>query len=328
MGLLVEGVWHEEWYDTKTTNGKFVRKDSTFRNWVTHDGKAGPSGVGGFKAGAGRYHLYVSHACPWAHRAMIFRSLFGLEEMISISVVDHLMRDKGWEFSDNEGAIPDPLFGAKVMADIYVKADPKFTGRVTVPVLWDKETSTIVSNESSEIIRMINDGFRDLSALKHDFYPASMRGEIDAVNERVYHDINNGVYKSGFATTQQAYEDAVTRLFDALDFVENLLGKQDYLAGDVLTEADWRLFTTLVRFDPVYVGHFKCNLKSIADYPNLSNYLRALYQVDGVAGTVNMDHIKRHYYESHATVNPTGIVPKGPEMDLLSPHNRPVITLV
>ncbi|MEP3631356.1 MAG: glutathione S-transferase family protein [Hyphomicrobiales bacterium] len=328
MGLLVEGVWHEEWYDTKTTNGKFVRKDSTFRNWVTHDGKAGPSGVGGFKAGAGRYHLYVSHACPWAHRAMIFRSLFGLEEMISISVVDHLMRDKGWEFSDNEGAIPDPLFGAKVMADIYVKADPKFTGRVTVPVLWDKETSTIVSNESSEIIRMINDGFRDLSALKHDFYPASMRGEIDAVNERVYHDINNGVYKSGFATTQQAYEDAVTRLFDALDFVENLLSKQDYLAGDVLTEADWRLFTTLVRFDPVYVGHFKCNLKRIADYPNLSNYLRALYQVDGVAGTVNMDHIKRHYYESHATVNPTGIVPKGPEMDLLSPHNRPVITLV
>ena len=259
---------------------------------------------------------------------MIFRSLFGLEEMISISVVDHLMGEKGWEFSNNEGAVPDPLFGAKVMSDIYVKADPKFTGRVTVPVLWDKETGTIVSNESSEIIRMINDGFRDLSPLKHDFYPVALRDKIDAVNERVYHAINNGVYKSGFATTQQAYEDAVVTLFDALDFVENLLGKQDYLAGDVLTEADWRLFTTLVRFDPVYVGHFKCNLKRIADYPNLSNYLRALYQVEGVADTVNMDHIKRHYYESHATVNPTAIVPKGPEMDLLSPHDRPVITLV
>ncbi|MEP1444470.1 MAG: glutathione S-transferase C-terminal domain-containing protein, partial [Hyphomicrobiales bacterium] len=246
----------------------------------------------------------------------------------SISVVDHLMRDKGWEFSDNEGAILDPLFGAKTMADIYVKADPKFTGRVTVPVLWDKETSTIVSNESSEIIRMINDGFRDLSALNHDFYPASMRGEIDAVNEKIYHAINNGVYKSGFATTQRAYDEAVTTLFEALDFVENLLVKQSYVAGDVLTEADWRLFTTLVRFDPVYVGHFKCNLKRIEDYPNLSNYLRALYQVNGVAETVNMDHIKRHYYESHATVNPTAIVPKGPEMDLLSPHNRPVITLV
>ena len=328
MGLLVEGVWHDEWYDTKTTNGKFVRKDSTFRNWVTRDGAAGPSGVGGFKAAAGRYHLYVSHACPWAHRAMIFRSLFGLQEMVSISVVDHLMREKGWEFSDNEGAIPDPLFGAKVMSDIYVKADPKFTGRVTVPVLWDKELGAIVSNESSEIIRMINDGFRELSSLKHDFYPMALRDKIDAVNERVYHDINNGVYKSGFATTQQAYDEAVTTLFDALDFVENLLGNQDYLAGDVLTEADWRLFTTLVRFDPVYVGHFKCNLKRIADYPNLSNYLRALYQVEGVAETVNMDHIKRHYYESHATVNPTAIVPKGPEMDLLSSHNRPVITLV
>jgi len=259
---------------------------------------------------------------------MIFRSLFGLEEMISISVVDHLMREKGWEFSDNEGAIPDPLFGAKVMSDIYVKADPTFTGRVTVPVLWDKETATIVSNESSEIIRMINDGFRDLSSLKHDFYPKALRDKIDVVNERVYHDINNGVYKSGFATTQQAYDEAVITLFDALDFVENLLDNQGYLAGDVLTEADWRLFTTLVRFDPVYVGHFKCNLKRIADYPNLSNYLRALYQVKNVAETVNMDHIKRHYYESHATVNPTAIVPKGPEMDLLSSHNRPVITLV
>ena len=217
MGLLVDGVWHDEWYDTKTTNGKFVRKDSTFRNWITRDGAAGPSGGAGFKAEAGRYHLYVSHACPWAHRAMIFRSLFGLEEMISISVVDHLMREKGWEFSDNEGAIPDPLFGAKVMSEIYVKADPKFTGRVTVPVLWDKKMGTIVSNESSEIIRMINDGFRDLSSLKHDFYPMALRDKIDAVNERVYHDINNGVYKSGFATSRHAYDEAVTTLFDALD---------------------------------------------------------------------------------------------------------------
>lgn len=328
MGLLVDGVWHDEWYDTKKTNGKFVRKDSTFRNWVTRDGSAGPTGVGGFKAEAGRYHLYVSHACPWAHRAMIFRSLFGLQEMISISVVDHLMREKGWEFSNNEGAIPDALFSAKTMAEIYVKADPTFTGRVTVPVLWDKELGTIVSNESSEIIRMINDGFRDLSTLRLDFYPTALRGEIDAVNERVYHAINNGVYKAGFATSQQPYEEAVTALFDALDFVENLLSHQSYLAGDILTEADWRLFTTLVRFDAVYVGHFKCNIKRIADYPNLSNYLRALYQVEGVAETVNMNHIKRHYYESHATVNPTAIVPKGPEMDLSASHNRPLITLV
>lgn len=326
MGLLVDGVWHNRWYDTKSTGGRFVRKDAAFRNWVTADGSAGPSGKGGFKAEAGRYHLYVSHACPWAHRTMIFRALKGLEGMIGVSAVDFLMLEKGWEFSENPGAIPDPLFGAKTMAEIYVKADPAYTGRVTVPVLWDKHENTIVSNESSEIIRMFNSAFDGLTGNTLDFYPEDLRGEIDAINETVYHTVNNGVYKSGFATTQEAYEEAVGALFETLDRLEAILAKQPYLAGERVSEADWRLFTTLVRFDAVYVGHFKCNIRRIADYPNLSNYLRALYQVPEVMKTVHMDHIKGHYYRSHETVNPTRIVPAGPQIDFMAPHDRPALS--
>lgn len=325
MGLLIDGVWHDKWYDTKTTGGKFVRKDATFRNWITRDGRAGPSGKSGFKAENNRYHLYISHACPWAHRTMIFRRLKGLEDIIPVSVVDHLMKSKGWEFSENPGTIPDPLFNAKTLADIYLKADPQFTGRVTVPVLWDKQKNTIVSNESSEIIRMFNTGFDHITGNTLDFYPEALRPAIDAINDKIYHNVNNGVYKSGFATTQSAYEEAVNALFRALDDLETILSKSPYLTGDQVTEADWRLFTTLIRFDCVYVGHFKCNIRRIEDYPNLSNYLRALYQVPGVADTVNMDHIKRHYYESHETVNPTAVVPLGPEIDFMKPHNRPTL---
>lgn len=325
MGLLIDGIWHDQWYDTKTTGGKFVRKDSAFRNWVTSDGSAGPTGKGGFKAEKGRYHLYVSHACPWAHRTIIFRALKGLEEVISISVVDHLMKSKGWEFSTNPGTIPDPIFGAKTLSEIYVKANPTYTGRVTVPVLWDTQENTIVSNESSEILRMFNSAFSAFAKNDIDFCPEALRDDIDAINEIVYHTINNGVYKAGFATTQPAYEEAVSALFESLDKMEAILSETPYLVGDQLTEADWRFFTTLLRFDAVYVGHFKCNIRRIADYPNLFNYLRALYQVPGIAQTVNMDHIKRHYYESHDTINPTAVVPTGPEQDLTLPHNRPKI---
>lgn len=325
MGLLVDGVWHDTWYDTKETDGKFVRKASQFRNWITADGSAGPSGKSGFKAEAGRYHLYVSLACPWAHRALIFRKLKGLEDMISVDAVSPLMYDKGWIFNKDgiEGdGDTDHLFGSDVMADVYVKADPNYSGRVTVPVLWDKQTSTIVSNESSEIIRMFNSAFDEIGAVPGDFYPQALREEIDKINERVYHAVNNGVYKSGFATTQAAYEDAVITLFEVLDELEGRLSKSRYLVGDTITEADWRLFTTLVRFDPVYVSHFKCNIRRIADYPNLQGFLRELYQWKGVADTVSMDHIKRHYFMSHETVNPTRIVPVGPDLDLTAPHGR------
>ncbi|MEO1199218.1 MAG: glutathione S-transferase family protein [Pseudomonadota bacterium] len=322
MGLLIDGIWHDQWYDTKATGGKFVRKDSSFRNWVTPDGTAGPTGKGGFKAETGRYHLYVSLACPWAHRTLIFRKLKGLEEAISVSVVDPLMHEHGWVFSNAPGAVPDSVNGAAKMHEIYTKADPTYTGRVTVPVLWDKETETIVSNESSEIIRMFNTAFAGIAAKSVDSYPAALRDEIDAINATVYDRVNNGVYKSGFATTQSAYEEAVTALFETLDDLDARLGRQRYLVGDQITEADWRLFTTLVRFDPVYVGHFKCNIRQIEDYPNLRNYLRELYQVPGVAETVNMDHIKRHYYASHETINPTRVVPLGPDLDLTTPHDR------
>ncbi|WP_298985472.1 glutathione S-transferase family protein [uncultured Roseibium sp.] len=317
MGLLVDGVWTDQWYDTKSTGGRFVRKDASFRNWITPDGAAGPSGTGGFKAEAGRYHLFVSYACPWAHRAMVFRKLKGLDELISLSAVQPLMLENGWEFAETE-----PVAGAKYAWNIYAKADPSYTGRATVPILWDKHQNTIVSNESSEIIRMFNSAFDDLTGSKLDFYPAALRAEIDEVNERIYHTLNNGVYKSGFATTQEAYEEAVTALFDTLDFLEDRLTTRRYLAGEQLTEADWRLFTTLVRFDAVYVGHFKCNIRRIADYPNLSNYLLELYQVPGVAETVDMPTIKQHYYGSHESVNPTRIVPVGPDLDFLAPHNR------
>lgn len=322
MGLLIDGKWHDQWYDTKDSGGRFIRSESQFRNWVTADGSAGPSGKGGFKAEAGRYHLYVSYACPWAHRTLIFRALKKLEDVISVSVVDHFMDAEGWTFHAVDGATPDHLFGSKRLHEIYTRADPSYSGRVTVPVLWDKQQNTIVSNESSEIIRMLNTAFDAFGDASQDFYPEALRGEIDAVNALIYPNINNGVYRAGFATTQEAYGEAFDQLFATLDQLEERLGRQRYLAGNRVTEADWRLFTTLLRFDPVYVGHFKCNRQRIADYPNLSNYTRDLYQVPDVAGTVNMLHIKAHYYGSHKTINPTGIIPKGPQLDFAAPHDR------
>jgi putative glutathione S-transferase len=317
MGLLVDGVWKDKWYDTESTGGRFVRNESSFRNWVTADGSAGPTGDSGFKAEADRYHLFVSYACPWAHRTLVFRKLKKLEDLIPVTPVQALMLENGWEFPEIE-----PLTGAKYAWHIYTKADPAYSGRATVPILWDKKKNTIVSNESSEIIRMFNSAFNDLTGSQLDFYPADLRSEIDSINERVYHAINNGVYKSGFATTQEAYEEAVTELFTALDEVEDRLSKHRYLVGDRMTEADWRLFTTLLRFDAVYFGHFKCNIRRIEDYPNLSNYLRELYQVPKVSDTVDMQTIKQHYYGSHETVNPTRIVPVGPELDFTRPHDR------
>ena len=317
MGLLVEGRWQDQWYDTKKSGGRFQRSESVFRNWVTADGAPGPSGEGGFKAEPGRYHLYVSLACPWAHRTLILRKLKGLEEMIGLSVVHWLMAENGWTFAEGEGVVPDPMGGARYLHEIYTRAEPRYSGRVTVPVLWDTHKGTIVSNESADIIRMFNTAFDAVGAVPGDYYPAALRPEIDALNERIYGTVNNGVYKAGFATTQEAYEEAVTPLFETLDWLEEQLASSDYLAGEALTEADIRLFTTLIRFDPVYVGHFKCNIRRIADYPRLSAYLRRIYHRDGVAGTVNFDHIKRHYYESHRTINPTGIVPVGPDMKAL-----------
>ena len=322
MGLLVDGVWWNQWYDTKSTGGRFVRSSSAFRNWITADGAPGPTGTGGFKAETGRYHLYVSLACPWAHRTLILRRLKGLEEMIGLSVVHWRMMEHGWTFEDGPGVIPDPIHRARYLHQIYTAADPSYTGRVTVPVLWDKQTDTIVSNESAEIIRMFNASFDAIGAKPGDYYPEALRTDIDAWNERINDSVNNGVYKAGFATTQQAYEESVRPLFETLDHLDAHLGHRRYLCGDMLTEADIRLFTTLVRFDPVYVGHFKCNLRRIADYENLSGYLRDLYQTGGIAGTVNMQHIKSHYYESHRTINPTGIVPLGPILDLDAPHGR------
>ena len=322
MGLLVDGEWHDKWYDTKKSDGKFERDQAGFRNFVTSDGLAGPSGEAGFKAEAGRYHLYVSHACPWAHRTMIFRSLKGLEEMISISVVNWIMKEDGWTFADGDGVVSDPIHNADFMHQVYTAAKADMTGRVTVPVLWDKQTNTIVSNESSEIIRMFNSAFDNIGAKDGDYYPEELRDKIDQINERVYHTVNNGVYKSGFATTQAAYEEALVPLFESLDWLDDILENNRYLAGEQITEADWRLFTTLVRFDPVYVGHFKCNLKRIADYKNLLGYIRELYQIEGVAETVHMDHIKGHYYESHGMINPTGVVPMGPEIDYSAAHGR------
>ena len=322
MGLLIEGKWHDQWYDTKSTDGKFVRKDSKFRNWITADGSAGPSGVGGFKAEANRYHLYISLACPWAHRTLIFRKLKKLENMISISVVDYYMGASGFTFKQNAGVISDPINDAQFMHQIYTEAESNFSGRVTVPVLWDINKNTIVSNESSEIIRMFNSAFDDIGAAKGDYYPENMRNDIDAINYKIYHAINNGVYKCGFASTQEAYEEPFNALFAELDNVEAILDKNRYLTGPQITEADWRLFTTLIRFDAVYVGHFKCNKKRIADYPNMSNYLRELYQISGIADTVNMEHIKKHYYGSHDTINPHLVVPLGPELDFTASHNR------
>ena len=323
MGLLVDGVWQDRWYDTKSTGGRFKRQDSRFRNWVTANGEAGPSGDDGFAAETGRYHLYVSLACPWAHRTLIFRTLKGLEDAISVDVVHHAMGEQGWVFDPSVAdATPDTVNGKQRLYEVYLEANPDYTGRVTVPVLWDKTRQTIVNNESSEIIRMLNSAFDELGAENVDFYPEDLRADIDEINAEVYTNVNNGVYKAGFATSQEAYEEAVVALFQTLDALEDRLSRQRYLVGDRLTEADWRLFTTLVRFDAVYVSHFKCNLRRIADYPNLSNYLRELYQIPGVAETVNFTHIKNHYFGSHGTINPTGIVPAGPEFDYSIAHDR------
>jgi len=318
MGLLQNGQWVDKWYDTEGSGGEFRRQDSRFRNWVSADGEAGPSGIKGFKAEKGRYHLYVSLACPWAHRTLIFRQLKQLEDYIDVTVVDPTMLENGWEMSDAKNEL-DFLY------QLYLNADVSYEGRVTVPVLWDTKSKTIVSNESSEIIRMFNSAFNHLTSNLNDYYPESLHGDIDALNDRIYDTINNGVYRAGFATSQEAYEKAFHVLFDSLDWVESILSRQRYLAGDQLTEADWRLFTTLIRFDAVYVGHFKCNLKRIADYPSISAYLRELYQVDGVAETVSFGHIKTHYYKSHHTINPTGVVPLGPEQDFYAPHGRDVL---
>lgn len=322
MGLLVNGLWKDQWYDTAKTGGHFVRKDAQFRNWVTPDGSPGPTGSDGFKAESGRYHLYVSYACPWAHRTLIFRLLKELEAHISVSVVHWFMGDHGWTFNEGEGVITDPIFDAKFAYEIYTHADPNYTGRVTVPILWDKQTQTIVNNESSEIIRMLNSAFDQVGAKSGDYYPVNLRTEIDSLNHRIYHTVNNGVYKCGFATTQDAYEEALEPLFTTLDWLDERLANQRYLTGNQITEADWRLFTTMVRFDPVYVGHFKCNIRRLVDYPHLWPYVRDLYQTPRVAETVNFMHIKRHYYQSHRTINPTQIVPNGPEIDFMTPHHR------
>lgn len=323
MGLLVNGQWQDQWYDTKKSGGEFVREDAQLRNWITADGSAGESGKGGFTAEKDRYHLYVSYACPWAHRTLIFRQLKGLEDTITVSAVHPHMLENGWTFEqDNHGATGDTLFGKQFMHEVYTENKADYTGRVTVPVLWDKKLNCIVSNESSEIIRMFNSAFNHLTGNTEDYYPEHLRTDIDEINALVYNNINNGVYRCGFATAQSVYEKAFTRLFDALAKLEAILDNNRYLVGGTLTEADWRLFTTLVRFDPVYVGHFKCNLKRIADYPNLSGYLRELYQYPGVKATVNLEHIKSHYYYSHDMINPTRVVPKGPVLDLDATHER------
>lgn len=323
MGLLVDGKWQDKWYDTKSSGGKFERSAAQFRNWVTADGTAGPSGQAGFKAESGRYHLYVSYACPWAHRTLIFRALKDLSDHITISVVHPEMLSDGWTFDDGyPGATGDTLFGLPFARDIYTRADPAFTGRVTVPILWDKVQGTIVSNESSEIIRMFNSAFDDVTGNTQDYWPADLRDAIDPVNDRIYDSFNNGVYRCGFATTQDAYDEAVVPLFDTLDWIEQRLSKNRYLMGAQLTEADWRLFPTLVRFDMVYHLHFKCNRRRIVDYPNLWAYTRALYQTPGIAATVNMDHIVRHYHYSHETINPNRIIPINPQLDFTAPHER------
>lgn len=317
MGLLIDGKWHDQWYDTAESGGRFIRKDSAFRHAITPGGTET-----GFPAQPGRYHLYVSLACPWAHRTLIMRSLKGLEDAISISIVHWLMGKDGWTFNEAEATIPDPVHHASFLRDIYLAADPAYTGRVTVPVLWDKQTNAIVNNESAEIIRMMNTAFDHAGARPGDYYPEPLRAEIDALNARIYPTVNNGVYCAGFATTQDAYEEALAPLFETLDWLESRLATSRFLTGPHLTEADIRLFTTLIRFDAVYVGHFKCNLRRIADYPSLSAYTRDIYQHEAIAGTVNFHHIKNHYYQSHPSINPTAIVPAGPIQDFSAPHER------
>jgi putative glutathione S-transferase len=322
MGLLIDGVWRDQWYDTKSSGGRFERQRSSFRSWITADGSAGPTGEGGFAAAPGRYHLYLSLACPWAHRTLILRALKGLEGIVPVSVVHWRMREHGWTFEPGPGVIPDPIHGAHCLYEVYVAADPKYTGRVTTPVLWDRERGTIVNNESADILRMFNSAFDGVGARPGDYYPAELREEIEALNERIYATVNNGVYRAGFATTQAAYEEAVRPLFETLDWLEARLADKRYLCGDRLTEADIRLLPTLLRFDLVYHGHFKCNLRRLVDYPNLWAYTRDVLRAPGVAATFNAAHAKRHYYESHLQINPTGIVPLGPLVDFDAPHGR------
>jgi putative glutathione S-transferase len=337
MGLLIDGVWHEQEpaatraeaakgdaakAEPARTAGRFERSESAFRNWVTPDGRPGPTGSDGFSAAPGRYHLYVSLACPWAHRTLIMRALKGLEQIIPVSVTHWLMAEQGWSFTPGEGVIPDPLFNSRYLHEIYTRAEAGYTGRVTVPVLWDQHTQTIVNNESSEIIRMFNSAFDAVGARPGDYYPKDRREEIDALNARIYDTVNNGVYKAGFATTQTAYKEAVASLFETLDWLEERLSQSRFLCDDTLTEADIRLFTTLVRFDAVYHGHFKCNIRRLIDYKNLWAYTRDIYQIPGIAATVDFTHIKRHYYQSHKRINPTGIVPAGPLLDFDAPSER------
>jgi putative glutathione S-transferase len=322
MGILVGGVWKDEWYDTKSTGGRFVRWNSRHRNWITADGAPGPTGDGGFAAEPGRYHLYISFACPWVHRTLIMRALKGLEGAISISVTHWHMGENGWTFEAAPGVIPDPIHGAKYLYQVYLADDPKASGRATTPVLWDKAQGRIVNNESAEIMRMFNDAFDGVGARRRSYYPQALRSEIDDLNERIYDAVNNGVYRAGFATSQEAYEEAAVGVFTMLDELEQRLSRSRYLFGDQPVETDWRLFTTLIRFDAVYFGHFKCNLRRLVDYPNLWGYTRDLFQLPGIAASVNFDHIRRHYYVSHKTINPNSIVPIGPQLDLLAPHER------
>lgn len=322
MGLLIKGQWHDRWYDTEGNDGHFQREEAQLRNWITADGQEGPNGALGFKAEAGRYHLYVSLACPWAHRTLIFRKLKNLEKYVSVSVVSPDMLDQGWSFNEAEGSSGDDLFGATHLHEIYTRNKSDYSGRVTVPLLWDKLTGSVVSNESSEIIRMFNSAFNELSGNQDDYYPKELAAEIDEVNSWVYQDINNGVYRSGFATSQKAYQESYDRLFSALDRVEEILSIQRYLVGKQISEADWRLFTTLIRFDAVYHGHFKCNRQRLEDFPNISNYVRELYQWPGISETVDFYHIKRHYYYSHDMINPSRVVPAGPDIDYSRPHDR------
>ena len=322
MGLLINGQWHDQWYDTDQHGGRFKRQEQAFRHWVTADGSPGPSGDGGFAAEPGRYHLYVSYACPWAHRTLIFRALKGLERFIDVSVVHWHMGSEGWTFEPGEGVTGDKLMAHARLQDVYLAADPDMTGRVTVPILWDTRRQTIVNNESAEIIRMFNSAFDAIGAKAGDYYPEHLRDDIDRLNAKIYDSVNNGVYKAGFASTQAAYDEAVVPLFETLDWLEARLASQRFLLGDQPTEADWRLFPTLLRFDTAYHGHFKCNRRRIVDYPHLWAYTRDLYQWPGIASTVNLTHVARHYYGSHPAVNPTGVVPIGPELDFDAPHDR------
>ena len=308
MGLLVDGVWHDEWYNTEDNDGKFIREDAQFRDWISKDGK--------FQPEAGRYHLYVCLACPWASRCLMMRKLKGLEEIISLSVVNPVMLEHGWTFEDGPGVIADPIIDADYMHEIYTHVDPTYSGRVTVPVLYDKKTDTIVNNESSDIIRMMNTAFDEIGATPGDYYPADLRDEIDDINDYVYDHVNNGVYKAGFATEQQVYEKEAQNVDDALAKLNDRLENKDYLVGDQLTEADIRLFTTLIRFEHVYFGHFKCNLHHLTEYPHLWEYTKRIYNYENLADTVDFDHIQTHYYKSHTMINPNQIIPAGPDLDL------------